>query len=63
MKNGMGPAILGFSNYQIDKFARIVTAADIYDAITADRVYKKRSLPHEAAEYIVGNSQYYLILK
>lgn len=47
---------LGLSNYQIDKFSRIVTAADIYDALTADRVYRKRDLPHEAAEYIMGNS-------
>lgn len=47
---------LGLSTYQIDKFSRIVTAADIYDALTADRVYRKRDLPHEAAEYIVGNS-------
>ncbi len=47
---------LGLSNYQIDKLSRIVTVADIYDALTADRVYKKRDLPHEAAEYILGNS-------
>lgn len=47
---------LGLANYQIDKFSRIVTAADIYDALTADRVYRKRDLPHEAAEYIVGSS-------
>lgn len=44
---------LGLSNYQIDKHARIVAIADIYDALTADRVYKKKDLPHEAAEYIV----------
>ena len=47
---------LGLANYQIDRLARIVTAADIYDALTANRVYRKRNLPHEAAEYIVGNS-------
>ncbi|MCX7923026.1 MAG: HD-GYP domain-containing protein [Clostridia bacterium] len=44
---------VGLSNYQIDKFARIVTIADIYDALTADRVYKKKDLPHEAAEYLM----------
>lgn len=44
---------LGLSNYQIEKFARIITIADVYDALTADRVYKKRDLPHEAAEYIM----------
>ncbi|MDP4092286.1 MAG: HD-GYP domain-containing protein [Bacillota bacterium] len=47
---------LGISKYQIDKFARIVTAADIYDALTADRIYRKRDMPHMAAEYIVANS-------
>ncbi len=47
---------LGLKDYQIDKLSRIVTAADIYDALTADRVYRKRDLPHEAAEYILGNS-------
>jgi len=47
---------LGLSNYQIDRLARIVTAADIYDALTADRVYRKKDLPHEAAEYILGNA-------
>jgi HD-GYP domain-containing protein (c-di-GMP phosphodiesterase class II) len=46
----------GLSGTQIDILARIVTAADIYDALTADRVYRKRDLPHEAAEYIVDNS-------
>ncbi|MCX8129893.1 MAG: HD-GYP domain-containing protein [Clostridia bacterium] len=47
---------IGLANFQIDKFSRIVTASDIYDALTADRVYRKRDLPHEAAEYILGNS-------
>jgi HD-GYP domain-containing protein (c-di-GMP phosphodiesterase class II) len=47
---------LGISNFQIDKFSRIVIAADIYDALTADRVYRKKDLPHEAAEYIIANS-------
>lgn len=46
----------GLSGSHIDMLARIVTAADIYDALTADRVYRKRDLPHQAAEYIVGNS-------
>jgi HD-GYP domain-containing protein (c-di-GMP phosphodiesterase class II) len=47
---------LGLGSYQIDRFSRIVTASDIYDALTADRVYRKRDLPHEAAEYIIGCS-------
>ena len=48
---------LGLRGYQIDKFSRIVTIADIYDALTADRVYRKRELPHCAADYLVKNSK------
>lgn len=40
----------------IDAFARIVTICDIYDALTANRVYRGRILPHEAAEYIINNN-------
>lgn len=40
----------------INIFARIVTICDIYDALTANRVYRGRILPHEAAEYIVNNN-------
>lgn len=32
--------------------SKIVAIADIYDAMTSDRVYKKKILPHEAAEYL-----------
>lgn len=46
----------GFKGDKIDKFARIVAVADVYDALTADRSYRKKLLPHEAAEYIIGNS-------
>lgn len=47
---------LGIRAELIDPFSRIVTVADIYDALTADRVYKKKVLPHIAAEYIKNNS-------
>lgn len=40
----------------INIFARIVTICDIYDALTANRVYRGRILPHEAAEYIINNN-------
>jgi putative nucleotidyltransferase with HDIG domain len=36
---------LGVRAESIDPFSRIVTVADIYDALTADRVYKKKVLP------------------
>lgn len=47
---------LGSAANAIDPLARIVTLADVYDALTSDRVYKKRALPHIAAEYIKNNS-------
>ena len=46
----------GLSGDQIDPFARIVALADVYDALTSDRVYKKKDLPHNAAEYVFKNS-------
>lgn len=45
----------GLKGNKIDVFARIVTICDVYDALTADQVYRGRILPHEAAEYIVNN--------
>lgn len=46
----------GLKENSIDPLARIVTLADVYDALTSDRVYKRRELPHTAAEYIKKNS-------
>lgn len=47
---------MGISANSIDPLARIVALADVYDALTSDRVYKKKELPHIAAEYIKQNS-------
>ncbi len=44
------------SGFGIDMFSRIVAVADIYDSLTADRVYRKRLLPHQAAEYLLSSS-------
>ncbi len=46
----------GKAGEEIDTLARIVAIADVYDALTANRVYRKRFMPHEAAEYIMANS-------
>ncbi|PYG87064.1 putative nucleotidyltransferase with HDIG domain [Ruminiclostridium sufflavum DSM 19573] len=37
----------------IHLLSKIVAIADIYDALTSDRVYRKKVLPHEAAEYLL----------
>lgn len=47
---------IGLKGNEIDLFSRIITICDIYDALTGDRVYRKRVLPHEAAEYIINTS-------
>lgn len=42
----------GLRGKQIHKLARIVTIADIYDALTSDRSYRKAVSCNEAMEYI-----------
>ncbi len=41
---------------EIHPLAKIVAIADIYDALTSDRVYKTKILPHEAAEHLLGSA-------
>lgn len=40
------------SGNDIHECARIVAIADVYDALTSDRVYRKKLRPHEVVEYI-----------
>lgn len=49
---------LGLKTYDIDLGARIISIADVYDALTADRIYRKRFMPHEAAEYLMANNEF-----
>ncbi len=51
-------------NDNIHQCARIVAIADVYDALTSDRVYRKKLRPHEVVEYIVslGGKQFDLEL-
>ena len=46
----------GFKEMEIDVFARIVAISDVYDALTADRCYRKKDLPNVVAEYILNNT-------
>lgn len=45
---------LGLKGNDIHEFARIVSIADVYDAITSDRVYNRRINVNEAVEYLIG---------
>lgn len=46
----------GISGNDINYLARIVSIADVYDALTSDRPYKKALSPSDALEYIMSNA-------
>lgn len=46
----------GAKGEDIHQFARIVAIADVFDALTSDRVYRKKYKTHEAAEYLTTAS-------
>ncbi|MEG0017688.1 MAG: HD-GYP domain-containing protein [Hydrogenoanaerobacterium sp.] len=45
----------GLRGEEIPLFARIISIADVYDALTATRPYRKPMQPQEAMEYIMAN--------
>ncbi len=45
---------LQLKNENIQLCARIVAVADVYDALTSDRVYRKKLKPNEVYEYITS---------
>lgn len=47
---------LQLKNNNIHLYARIVAVADVYDALTSDRVYRKKLKPCEVYEYITSLS-------
>jgi HD-GYP domain-containing protein (c-di-GMP phosphodiesterase class II) len=44
------------SGSQISLFGRIITLADVFDALSSERPYRPAMKPSEAMEYIMGNS-------
>ncbi|WP_371368767.1 hypothetical protein SRRS_22120 [Sporomusa rhizae] len=44
---------LGVTSDQIHKYAKIIAIADIYDAMTSDRVYHRKATPFAVVEMIV----------
>jgi len=45
---------LGVAGEKIHPYARIIAVADIYDAVTSDRVYRRRETPFAVAEMLIG---------
>ena len=50
---------LGLTGNNIHDYSRIVSIADVYDAMTSNRVYKKRANINEAVEYLIGMGYHY----
>ncbi len=48
----------GLAGKEIHEFAVIVGVADVYDALTSDRVYRKAHSPHEAYEMLAATGDY-----
>lgn len=46
----------GLVGKEIPLYSRILALADVYDALTSQRPYRKAWMPHEAIEYMLGNS-------
>ncbi|MDL2232823.1 HD-GYP domain-containing protein [Ruminococcaceae bacterium OttesenSCG-928-L11] len=46
----------GLKGEEIPLWSRIITVADVYDALTSNRPYRKPMQPSEAIEYILGGS-------
>lgn len=53
--NGTGYP-LGLQGNQIYMFAKIIHIADVYDAITSERTYKKAQSPQEAIEFLMNHA-------
>ncbi len=45
------------SGNAISLYGRIIAVADVYDALTSDRPYRKAMIPAEAIEYIMASSE------
>ncbi len=45
----------GLTGDDIPEFAKIIAVADVYDALTSNRPYRRPSLPNEAIEFIMAN--------
>lgn len=46
----------GLTNNEIHKYAKIISIADVFDAITSNRVYRKAMLPHVGLEVLYAGA-------
>jgi len=55
-KNGRGYP-KGLSGEEINSFARIISIADVYEALTHPRVWRERYLPHDALKKMIESAK------
>jgi len=53
----------GITGKDIHEFSQIVGIADVYDAMTVDRVYRKANPPNEACEMLAASGDYFFDYK
>ncbi|MGE4214257.1 MAG: HD-GYP domain-containing protein [Anaerotignaceae bacterium] len=46
----------GLKDEEINDFGKIIAVADVYDALTSDRSYRKSWKPHDTINYMMGNA-------
>jgi len=46
----------GLKEHEIDEFSKIAAIADVYDALTSDRCYRKKWSTNKALDYLIENS-------
>ncbi|OPY58949.1 MAG: Cyclic di-GMP phosphodiesterase response regulator RpfG [Pelotomaculum sp. PtaU1.Bin035] len=56
--DGYPQGLKGEKKSQLHVFSQIAGIADVYDAMTADRVYRKAQPPNEAYEMLAGSGDY-----
>lgn len=44
---------IGLKGNEINRYAKIIAIADVYDALTSERIYKKRNTPFDAFKEII----------
>jgi putative nucleotidyltransferase with HDIG domain len=45
----------GLQGQEIEMFSQLIAITDVYDALTSDRCYRGRVLPHESAEILMAD--------
>lgn len=53
----------GLKGNEIHTLSQIASIADVYDALTSDRPYRKALSPHEAIEYLMGSGGTFFNMK